>query len=132
MLEVAPGLYLMHRAEEPGLLPLDDIDAIVNLSPTSPNSHTCIVYHRVQCLCPCPCSCYQEAGRFVEGHLQMGRRVAVHCNAGFQRSIPFLAWFLTQTQAHRPGCTLEQAVARMTREAGYLDCVKHVLHHQCS
>lgn len=135
MLEVATGLYLIDRSEEPGLLCHNEtnqstVSAVVNLSPTTPDSHPSISYIRVP-----DCrrniedgghkivGSYIEAGKFVTYHLKAGRGVAVHCNAGFQRSIPFLAWYLTEKHE----CTLEQAVARMTQQSGYIACVRQVL-----
>lgn len=129
MLEVAPGLFLIDRSEEPDLHRREGtISAVVNLSPTTPNTHPDLSYHRVpdhrrNCVPGQAVEAFREAGDFVAGHLRGGRRVAVHCNAGFQRSIPFLAWYLST----HTDCSLDQAVARMTTEPGYVECVKKVL-----
>ncbi len=43
---------------------------------------------------------YAEARAFVIDRLRRGMRVAVHCNAGFQRSVPFLAYVLMDLEDH--------------------------------
>lgn len=112
MREVAPNIILMDRGEEP-MAPSANITAVVNFSPTTPNTYEgTIQYLRIAdstrwtTTPQVPLPGYPEAADFVTEQLRNGGRVGVHCNAGFQRSRPFLAWYLHE----HTGVPVERAV----------------------
>ena len=92
-------LYLIDKTEEPYLDP-SVFRAIVNISPSTPNSHTAVAYHRIPDVSrDTPrLDGYEEASAFIQQHVSQHNTVAVHCNAGYQRSLPFLAWHLHRTR----------------------------------
>lgn len=93
------SIYLINKYEEPKLNS-KEIQAVVNLSPTTPNTHPDIAYHRIADASRISADSraelagYKEAGEFIHQQHNQGNNVAVHCNNGYQRSIPFLAWYL--------------------------------------
>jgi protein-tyrosine phosphatase len=87
------NLQLIDRSEQAAACAF--VGAFVNLSPDTPDD-TDRPSHRVadarKFSSKPNLDGFHEAARFVDAHIERG--VAVHCNAGFQRSIPFLAYYL--------------------------------------
>jgi protein-tyrosine phosphatase len=67
---------------------------------------------------------FGEAALFVDTHIDQG--VAVHCNAGFQRSIPFLAFYLLSRHNVPVADTVAECLGRKCDE--YVSRVESVLH----
>jgi hypothetical protein len=128
MILIDNNLILMDKYEEPDVNP-NSIQSIVNISPITPNSHTNITYKRVpdtsresrdtQILL----EGYIETGEFIKSEIENGRTVGVHCNNGFQRSIPFLAWYLQKYK----NVPIEDTVSKITDNSLYVEKVKEIL-----
>jgi protein tyrosine phosphatase len=109
------NLWVMDKHDEH----FAEVDAVVNLSPTTPQSRTDVEYHRVPdttrtsgCAFASLAG-YEDARAFLEAKIAEGLRVGVHCNAGYQRTVPFVAY-----------CLMSRGVeesAAITRALGYED-----------
>lgn len=112
--EVLPGLWLIDKSQD-----VEDIQCVVNLSPHTPNPRPEIVeYHRVPDASRTSSTSdvaslegFSDAAAFVALRRAAGRRVAVHCNEGFQRSVPFLVFYLCANE----GKTLSDSVKHVMR-----------------
>ena len=132
MREVYDRVWLLDRSEEPtASSATSNIRAIVNLSPTTPNTiaDRC---HRVPDATPVSEGTspsdrgYDAAARFIhERWLDGVSHVAVHCNSGFQRSIPFLAHYLELYHGVPIEATVEAALGEPC--ADYAAAVCHIL-----
>jgi hypothetical protein len=132
--EVCQNLYLIDKELEPSL---EDIDCVVNLSPSTPNTHAHIEYHRVPDSTKTSSNSvaelqgYKEAYTFVSERLALGLRVAVHCNTGFQRSIPFLTYCIMhdpkRLEYYLQQPTVRQALSCLSSFLPDLDIFKDAL-----
>lgn len=130
MIPVLAKLVLIDRGDQ--IAAAKTVAAFVNLSPSTPDD-TDKVVHRVTdsrkfsdmtnvCM-----EGYEEAASFVDTNIPSG--VAVHCNAGYQRSIPFLAYYM-QTRHGQPVADTVTACLGYESKA-YEACVESVLNRVC-
>jgi hypothetical protein len=132
MIEIDNNLILMDKYEEPTINP-KDIHSIVNISPITPNSHIEVEYFRLPDVSRESCDSkillagYRDAGLFVNSQIVNGKTVGVHCNNGYQRSIPFLAWYLGEYRNIPIEETVEKIRKEFMYEREYVEKVKTIL-----
>jgi hypothetical protein len=132
MIEIDNNLILMDKYEEPTINP-QHIHSIVNISPITPNSHIEVEYFRLPDVSreskdtKILLAGYRDAGIFVNSQIANGKTVGIHCNNGYQRSIPFLAWYLGEYRNIPIEETVEKIRKEFMYEREYVEKVKDIL-----
>jgi len=128
MHEIIKNIWLMDKFEEPNINS-EQIQTIINISPTTLNTHYDIEYYRIKDTLNSDNTPidrgYDIACEFLHDKWHSGKKIGVHCNNGYQRSIPFLAYYLLEYH----NISIDKSVTSMVKEYSneYIINVKHIL-----
>lgn len=96
--KILDKLFLIDKLLEPYL---EDIQCVVDISPSTKHTNPNILYYTIPDASKTGSDSNvsrlagMEAGcEWISSKISEGKKVAVFCTTGFQRSIPFLVWYL--------------------------------------
>lgn len=128
MHEIFNNIWLMDKYEEP-TIDSKNFQAIINISNVTPNTHEDIDYYRINDIYNSDKKLknggYNNCSEFLHEKWCAGKKIGVHCNNGYQRSIPFLVYYLLNYH----NIPLEETVTLALQEncIEYINNVKNIL-----